>query len=56
MQAKEEVAGRAKNKAVLQNAAAAKKNITDERASMWGDRLGEDQCAIDSDIEEMTTS
>ena len=56
MQAKEEIAGGTKNKAALQNAAAAKKILTEDRGSVWANHLGEDHCAIDSDIEELANS
>ena len=45
MQAKEEIAGGTKNKAALQNAAAAKKILTKDRGSVWAE--------IDSDVEEL---
>ena len=45
----EEIPGGVKNKAVLQNAAAAKRIL---RGSVWSQDIGEDQKAADSDLEE----
>ena len=56
MRAKEEMAGGAKNKAALHNAAAAKRVLTADIGSVWADQVGEDHCATDSDMEEMANS
>ena len=45
MQAKEEIAGGTINKAALQNAAAGKKILTEDRGTVWAE--------IDSDVEEL---
>ena len=44
--------GGVKNKAATQNAAAAKRILTQPRGSVWSNDVGEDQQAVDSDIEE----
>ena len=45
MQAKEDVEGGVKNKAALQNAAAAKRILVVDRGSVWSDDLGDDHLA-----------
>ena len=44
--------GGIKNKAVTQNAAAAKRILTQTRGSVWSTGIGEDQKAIESGDEE----
>ena len=44
--------GGVKNKAATQNAAAAKRILTQTMGSVWSNDIGEDQHAVDSDIEE----
>ena len=56
MHAKEEMAGGTKNKAALQNAAAVERILTADKGSVWADQVGEDHCAIDSDLEEEANS
>ena len=44
--------GGTKNKASIQNAAAAKRTLTQTRGSVWSNDLGEDQQAVESEGEE----